>query len=320
MIPIYKAFGLLIESDAPLFELVAPEPEKAEYSFRLATDQMSALPALEDADWVPQELFSDGSCWLSSARLGSAYALRFSGMADFLISPDRRRISCHSLSAPVETIRHLFLDQVLPRLLASHDRVVLHASAVAIGSAAVAFLGDSGQGKSTLSASLASPRWYGYPLITDDSLLLHKCGEQIYCVPSYPGVRLWDESVSALFDGSAVVAPVAHYVDKYRLNTTENRIAYASEALPLRKIYLLAPQDPDLVPEEITITPVSPGEVFGKLLATSYRLELDDARRIKEEFDLLSWIASKVQFARLSYPHDFSRLHQTHRAVLDDLD
>ncbi|MCI0660972.1 MAG: hypothetical protein L0220_07860, partial [Acidobacteria bacterium] len=261
---------------------------------------------------------SDGSSWLSCARIGSAYALRFSGMADFLISPDRRLISCHTRGAPQETIRHLFLDQVLPRLLAGRDRVVLHASAVVVGNEAIAFLGDSGQGKSTISVSLASLSGFGRPLITDDSLLLHRRGERIYCVPSYPGVRLWDESVSALFEGSAAAVPVAHYFDKSHLNATENHFAFASEEVPLRKIYLLSAEDSESAPEDISITPVAPGEVFGKLLDSCYRLEIDDARRIREEFETLSLIASEVQFARLSYPHDFSLLHKTQCVILED--
>ena len=329
--PVYEAFGLLIESDAPLFEPVAAEPESADCRLCLATDRISAL---ESADWKAREHFSDGSFWLSSAKLGASYALRFSGKADFLISPDRRQVSWVSRGASVDTIRHLFLDQVLPRLLASRDHAVLHASAVMVGNEAIAFMGDSGQGKSTLSASLAA---CGYPLITDDSLLLQKSDESVNCVPSYPGVRLWEESVGALFDGSAVAVPIAHQVDKYRLNARENKFAFASKPIALRKIFLLSPDLPideessalSVQPEPlmdvaasadvITITPISPSEVFGDLLAASYRLEFDDALSIREEFELLSWIAGAVRFARLSYPHDFSLLPQIQRAILEDI-
>ena len=309
--PIYKAFGLMIESDAPLFELVAQEPIEADYSLRFAPDRISEL---ENANWTVRERFSDGSGWLSSAELGKSYALRFSGIADFLISPDRRRIIWRSNGANVEIIRHLFLDEVLPRLLAGHDRAVLHASAVTIGNEAVAFLGDSGQGKSTLAVSLASQ---GYPLITDDSLFLQKCGEQARCAPSYPGVRLWDESLSALFDGAAVAAPISHHFDKYRLDARDNQMAFASEAVPLRKIYLLSPV---IELEEIVITPLSPGEVFGRLLAGSYRLEVNDGQSIKDEFSLLAWIAATIKFARLSFPHEYSLLPRLHRAILEDFD
>ncbi|HKS96499.1 MAG TPA: hypothetical protein VJV74_10250, partial [Terriglobia bacterium] len=115
---------------------------------------------------------------------------------------------------PLDTVRHLFLDQVFPLLLSKRGRLVLHASAVLIPGGAIAFLGETGQGKSTLASSFSQR---GFPFLTDDCLLLEEKGGQLVGIPSYPGLRLWPKTVAALFAEEPPVSRVAHYTTKKRL-------------------------------------------------------------------------------------------------------
>src|SRR5215470_84553 len=279
---LHRAFGAVIESSIPLFDSVVSEKADPHYSFHLF---QATAPGLQGIEWVYQTALADGSEWLSMAKRGSDYVLRFADMADFVISSDRRRIECYPHpDTPIETIRHLLLDQVFPYLLTSHDQLALHAGAVVINSAAVAFLGESGQGKSTLCASFGHR---GLQLIGDDCLLLKKESEKIFCLPSYPGVRLWDQSVSALFS-EPIVSPVSHYSRKHHLNTRDNNIPVATEPLPLKKIYLLAPLDPSEDKDQVVITPVAPNEAFRHLLNGSFRLNICDHNEIRDEFNLIS--------------------------------
>jgi hypothetical protein len=59
----------------------------------------------------------------------------------------------------------------------------------------VAFLGESGRGKSTLAASFATE---GTRFLTDDGLLLEWVGGHCMIVPSHPSIRLWEDSQEAL--------------------------------------------------------------------------------------------------------------------------
>ena len=70
-------------------------------------------------------------------------------------------------------------------MLTRRSRLVLQAGAIDTPLGAIALLGRTGIGKSTLAASLARA---GFPLIADDFLLLR---DDIVAVPSYPGLRLW---------------------------------------------------------------------------------------------------------------------------------
>jgi serine kinase of HPr protein (carbohydrate metabolism regulator) len=86
------------------------------------------------------------------------------------------------------TVEHLYLNQVLPLALSRQGKLVLHGSAVDIGGQGVAFLGESGRGKSTLAASFATE---GTRFLTDDGLLLEWVGECCMIIPSHPSIRLW---------------------------------------------------------------------------------------------------------------------------------
>ena len=91
-------------------------------------------------------------------------------------------------------MRHLLLDQVMPLVL-SRDRLVLHASAVATPAGAAAFIGFTGAGKSTLAASLSAA---GFPILSDDCLVIERDGRGFLARPFYPGARLWPDSVHAV--------------------------------------------------------------------------------------------------------------------------
>jgi hypothetical protein len=311
---LHRAFGAFIESSIPLFDSVVSERADPHYSFHLFP---ADPPGLQGIEWVYQTALPDGSEWLSMAKRGSDFVLRFADMADFVISSDRRRIKCYQHpDTPIETIRHLFLDQVFPYLLISHDQLALHAGAVVVNGEAVAFLGESGQGKSTLCASFGHR---GSQLIGDDCLLLKKANEKIFCLPSYPGVRLWDQSVSALFS-EPIVSPVSHYSRKHRLDTRDNNIPVATEPIPLKKIYLLAPLDQSGAKGQIVVTPVAPNEAFRHLLNGGFRLNIYDHNEIRDEFNLISHILSKVRISRLSFPHEFAALPNVRQAIYADLD
>ena len=93
--------------------------------------------------------------------------------------------------AGIATVRHLLLDQLLPRVLAHRGETVLHASAVRIGTRAVGFMGKSGSGKSTLAAALAAENC---ALLSDDGLILELATSAVLALPTYTSLRLWSDS------------------------------------------------------------------------------------------------------------------------------
>jgi hypothetical protein len=252
------------------------------------------------------------------ARVASGYLLRFADLADFCVSDNGSEITCAPApGTPGETIRHLLLDQVMPLALSHRGEFVLHAGAVATPAGAVAFLGHTGQGKSTLSASLVLE---GGELLSDDCLVLRERGEEILAVPSYPGLRLWPAMAAELFDGSGV-GPVAHYTLKQRISGQNGRLRYRAECVPLRRLYVL--EEPrggrrrrgDGV--EITRLPLP--AAFAQLLPCVFRLDITDSRRLREEFAGLARLARRMAVCRLAFPRQLTSLPAVRAAIRADL-
>ena len=177
--PTYSVCAVAIESTLPFPELRSVEGREPEFIFALDSGQSRRW---DDCQWLHTWYASDKTPWLLLGRRGDDYLLRFPDLADFAVSKDAREISCcPGPDIPSDTIRHLLLDQVIPLVLSKQGGLVLHGSAVLTPHGAVAFLGETGQGKSTLASSFSGK---GSPVLTDDCLLVKERGGQLLAIPS----------------------------------------------------------------------------------------------------------------------------------------
>lgn len=312
--PLYTVCEFVLESNVPLPELPQADGKKPECTFQL-------LPAhdakLISAQWFHQWHTPDGEPWLSFARLASGYLLRFPDLADFLVSADVKAIRCYPVpGTPLETIKHLFLDQVLPLVLSKRGKLIIHASAIVAQEGAIAFVGMTGQGKSTLATSFSM---HGFPLMTDDSLLLEVKEGRLIGTPIYPGVRLWDDSISVLFEHEPVLSEVAHYTDKKRLAANNDRLLFCRDSVPIQRLYFLAPLK-EVATNTITITRLSPRETFMELVTYAFKLDIADQALLRREFDTFSRVAALALSYDLAFPRDFTRLADVRAAIVDHLD
>ena len=273
-----------------------------------------------DVDGAPHGTYAwfhrwriDRRTWLSFARTPDGYLLRFPALADFAVSPGARRVVCRPRRGlPAATLRHLLLDQVMP-LAMSADRLVLHASAVHVpGFGAVAFIGRTGRGKSTLAAALAQR---GCALLTDDCLVIGEHGGRLSVWPSYPGIRLWADAAAAL-GRPAPPSALAHYTRKRRLSTDE-RLPFRSRPSPLRALFLLAP--PGAVRDAADIRACPPRRRLMSLISCAYLLDIEDRARLASQFDRLAAVVASVPTLRLRVRRDRRRLPQTARALRDTI-
>ncbi|MCC7417793.1 MAG: hypothetical protein IT176_11700 [Acidobacteria bacterium] len=186
--------------------------------------------------WEHRWRFPSGRVRLNLASAGGRRLLQFPGLCEFEI--ERDTISCHpAADVPPITVRHLLLDQVLPALLGSDRRLVLHASAVVLDGSAAAFLGAAGTGKSTIAAALALD---GASTLTDDALVIRFAGRRALADPTYPGIRLWPSSRRLLgVWARARHRPVAHYTTKQRWSGSPVR--FSGTPARVRHVFLLTP-------------------------------------------------------------------------------
>ena len=308
----YSAFGLVVSSNVPLPGL--PEVAGRRPDCVL---EMRRGPIRERSTGRGHALrLPNGKISLIIGRCGSGFLVRFPGLGVFLVSRDGQKVRCApQRGTRSRVVAHLFLAQVLPLALSQRGRLVLHASAVATQHGAVVFLGAAGQGKSTLSASFVRR---SFPLLTDDGLLLVEDGTMLAGVPSYPEIRLWPDVLAVLGDSSLEVHDVAHRTGKKRLTVDRGPWMFSREPVPVRRLYVLGHPGPTTRPCAVSITALAPREAFIELVKHTYRLDLDDRTRLRDEFDSIGRVAARPSLVyRLAFRRDLSRLPAVQAAILE---
>lgn len=250
--------------------------------------------------------------WCEFRRIPQGIHVRFPDLADFLVTPDGREV--HATPAPeldVATLEHLQLSQLLPLALSAQGMPVFHASCVAMDDKAVAFLGESGRGKSTLALHLSLQ---GAPLITDDALVLQRAGNRYQVQPSHPSVRLWQDSQDALVGTRLPIAKPVSFTSKARF-LPGNLLPLCDEPQPLRGAYFLG----EGTSGKVTITPINAVEAAMEWVKHSFLLDIGDKHRLKSHFEVMAHLALQGISYRLDYPRRYDLLDEVHAALLAHL-
>jgi hypothetical protein len=241
--------------------------------------------------------------WLSFARHDDGYLLRFSDLADVHVSGDGATIRVSpSRALPRDTLVHLLLDQVLPLALSHRGRVLLHASAIHVpGIGALAFVGSTGRGKSTLAAALATR---GGRILADDCLAVDPCAGGWQVLPAYPGLRLWPDAAARQLRRGTRARRVAHYTSKRRVRGAALR--FDDRPSPLRVLFLLS--DRGTTGPAVSIRRCRAAARLMGLVKHAYVLDIEDRQRLARTFDALASIATAVPVVRLRVGHGHGRL------------
>ncbi len=163
----YHAYGLLITSDIELPLPPAPAVGEPDLVLRRGPDR--PVPHERPAGRRLAEVRRpDLTVFYTLGRDDDHAVLRYPGLCDFVGDPRLSRVTAHlHPGADAGLLPVLISGALLAVHLMLHHELVLHASAVRVGGRAVAFVGSSGMGKSTLAAALCER---GYGLVSDDLL------------------------------------------------------------------------------------------------------------------------------------------------------
>lgn len=233
-------------------------------------------------------LDEDGEVWLVVDQCRAGTVLSFPRLGDFVVDLEARRITCHlDDEADVPGVRHALLDHVVPRLLVATGSTVLHASGVVIDGRAVLFAGPSGAGKSTLAARCAA---LGCLVLADDATVIERVGEQWNAQPSYPGLRLWRDSIDLVGTAGEAI-PLATGSPKSRVGVAN----MADAAHELSSIVLIERR-----PGTATGRRLTGAEAFAALWATVFAWP---TRLLDEELlDRVTALAGEVPVVQLAFP------------------
>jgi|SRR5215831_17463663 len=314
----YGICDLVLTSNIALPELIPATEGDTECRFELLAGD---LPCADGVEWFHQwtieedGITADGARreepWLQLGRSSDGYVLRFPSYGEFVIATDTKSIRCCPLPDTAETtVRHLLLDHVVPLILSRREHLVLHASAVLTRHGAIAFAGKSGKGKSTLAASFALE---GFPLVSDDYLVLRQRQEGWMAIPAYPGVRLWPSTVQAIVSQDLPTEEVASYTVKRRVVDTK-LLRRTNEPVLLRRLYVLT--------EEVGLTSienVSMGRSMISLVEFAYNLDITDRAFLRQQFETVNQVTKEVPVYALHFPREYSTLPAVREAILQHL-
>lgn len=301
----YWFFNRVISSSIELPELVEAKDPTQSSVLTIFIQQEENLD-LSAINWTNHWYTPDRQLILSSAKKCDIYYLHFPRLGIFEIDSKTLTITCSMhQGVPLETTRHLLLDQALPRVW-SHFfcSPILHASCVELDGIGLCFLGDSGSGKSTIAAAFSKA---GGKIIGDDCVLLDRGKGNLTCWPSYPSLRLLPDSFEEMqYNLSQDSRPVAHYTNKAR-------ISFSTQALQktnLSAFILLQPEnESDKHFTTISFSQPSKSQYLQFLLGQSFALDLQDCSFLERQFSTISDIVHRgVPFFSLNYRQIFSNL------------
>lgn len=234
-------YGLLVDSDIDLHQ-DRPAPDEGDETGRprrpRITIRRGPPPAVQSplsGRPVARLALADRDLY-TAVQVESGYLLRFHGTCDVEIDAGLRRVTVRAVQhVDEDTVGVLVAGTVLSFLLTMRGEAVLHASAVDVDGAAVAFVGRSGMGKSTTATLLCAA---GGRLITDDVLRLELASARPRCHLGATSLRLRKcaDDLAALFAA-----------DPARRVTGDGRIALGMtpsrrELCPLEVIVIPAPR------------------------------------------------------------------------------
>jgi hypothetical protein len=193
-------------------------------------------------------------------------------------------------------------------LLRQRGLAVLHASAIAIKDSAIAFLGKSGWGKSTLAEAFYAS---GYGVVTDDVMAIRLDGPLPRVSPGSPSIKLFPDAAD-FFGCDARGTRAVHSQTEKRAHCVALR--FPQGPLPLRRIYVLA------IGERNEITPIGSRDVFVELARNSRAVVLlRDAASRNAHLRQCARLAAQVPVFRLSRQPALSALPEVVELVEADL-
>ena len=243
----YSVFGLVVRSELPLPELFPHRPETV-------ADVTVCIGEVAEGAGAPTGLSASND----------ALILAIPGVARYRIADGRSITIEPETGVPERNVRLYLLGSAFGALLHQRGLLPLHANAVEIGGMAVAFLGESRAGKSTLAAAFHD---LGCRIIADDVCVVGFDAEgRPYATPGLPRLRLWAEALELMGRGTAGFEH--SYVGDGGLDKFDVPLEPSSAVrsdVPLAALYLLA------CGKEFSVQQLTGVEAADAVFANTYR-------------------------------------------------
>ena len=286
-------------------------------SFGLLPDWLQSLkPDQVETAYVADYTDQNGNPAFVFSRLddGNFYRFTYADQTEFVVDRAGREIWTTWLEPlTLEDTTTYLLGPVMGFVLLLRGLVCLHASAIVVDGAAVAFVGPAGSGKSTTAAAFAAR---GFNVLAEDVVTLDDRGDTFLVRPAYPCIRLWPASAATLYGSRSALPPLTPNWDKCYLDLSQDAGRFESQPRRLAAIYLLDERSDD--PRAPFVEPLDRAEGMISLVANTYATKLLDRHMRAREFDLLSRVLAHVPLRRVTPHADAARLAELCDCLLSD--
>lgn len=159
--------GLLVRSEVPLHQ--GRPGAGGEPDVRVVRGAPRHVPwDLHEGRLLGRHDRGDGYAFSSVVQTADGFVLRCHGVCDLVMDPDLTLVTVHRDPDAAEGLESVVLGGMgLATVLMLRGHLLLHASAVSVAGRAVAVVGQSGRGKSTVATLLCAS---GALMVTDDVL------------------------------------------------------------------------------------------------------------------------------------------------------
>jgi len=312
----YFVYGLGIHSDLPLLELQVTKEVAVDVVLRRGSldglrEQVMAGGNLDNFQLQVNVQHNPKIRSYFLSNVEKVALLYFKGIGTFLIR-DGQEIIIDPVSHILDQrqLSFVILKSILPELIHQREQLILHANAIEVFGSAVAFMGESGAGKSTMTAALCK---LGHKIVSDDVMVIDFIGTRSPVVFSgLTQLLLWSEAATALgYDSETWLQPYPES-DKRSFWITS---AFSQEPLPLKRIYVLA----EGTSQKIEL--LQPQEAFDVLVRSTFFFNIGskDTRITSSLFHQCIRLANSVPICRLKRPSSFSALPNLVKLVEEDL-
>jgi hypothetical protein len=187
----------------------------------------------------------------------------------------------------------------------------LHATAIVIDGRAVAFLGKSGVGKSTLAAAFVRS---GFRVLTDDVLVVHETGESAMAYPGPSRLKLFSNTATRM------AANVSGAVQMNGLTTKlviplDHSHAH-SGPVPLGAIYDVAVPAGKPGSQTLSMITLPRRDAVLALVRAGFNQRFVNRDRLTRQFAASVTLAERVAVKTLSYPRVLKNLPNVVDAVV----
>jgi hypothetical protein len=312
----YRLFDVDITCDFPLPELPSADGTGAQIAVTMERRSGSSLVGFEKSfEFATRD--GDVVCWCETR--GADYLFVFPGQVSYLVTETQRIVCLPEPGCSEEWVRHLLINQVLPRLLGTTGRLVVHASAVTLpgNAGTVAFIGHSGFGKSTLASSFLEA---GAELVSDDGVLISRKEETVFILGGMPGIRLLPDSRFAVFSESEGFRPFSEESSKYQLLLAEESDRLVREVRRLDAVFILDDPFANARASSVVIEPATARDAMVAFLQCLFSLDPTERQTLTQTFNnTTGTLAASMRIFRLSYPRRHDLLPEVRAAVTASL-